>query len=81
MKNLSQRELRNDSGEILRQVVRGASFRVTNRGTPVAILAPIGTRIVDELTLREGTQRMEFPPAASRATSVAAALDELRGDR
>ena len=37
---ISQRELRNDSGEIMRRVERGESFSVTRNGTPVADLVP-----------------------------------------
>jgi prevent-host-death family protein len=37
---ISQRELRNDSGEIMRRVERGESFTVTRNGTPVADLVP-----------------------------------------
>lgn len=38
---ISQRELRNDSGEIMRRLDRGASFVVTRRGTPVGELTPL----------------------------------------
>lgn len=62
VKSISQRELRNDSGAVLRQVEQGATFRVTNRGTPVATLGPVDVSAADELTLREGTQVMTFPP-------------------
>ena len=37
---ISQRELRNDSGEIMRRVERGERFTVTRNGTPVADLVP-----------------------------------------
>jgi len=37
---ISQRELRNDSGVIMRRVERGESFTVTRNGTPVADLVP-----------------------------------------
>jgi prevent-host-death family protein len=38
---ITQRELRNDSGEILRRVEGGESFTVTKNGTPVAELVPL----------------------------------------
>jgi prevent-host-death family protein len=41
---LSQRELRNRSGEIMRALDRGERFVVTRRGVPVADLTPIGRR-------------------------------------
>lgn len=81
MKRISQREFRNDSAAVMRQVAQGSSFRVTNRGTPVAVLSPITERIVDELTVREGTGNMEFPPGAVVDDSTQNALAELRGDR
>jgi prevent-host-death family protein len=37
---ISQRELRNDSGEIMRRVERGERFTVTRNGTPIADLVP-----------------------------------------
>ena len=37
---LSQRELRNDSGAIMRRVQQGERFTVTRNGTPVADLVP-----------------------------------------
>lgn len=43
-RELTQRELRNNSGEIMRALDRGESFVVTRRGVPVAELRPIGRR-------------------------------------
>jgi prevent-host-death family protein len=37
---ISQRELRNDSGAIMRRVEQGESFTVTRNGTPIADLVP-----------------------------------------
>ena len=39
--HITQRELRNDSGEIMRRLVRGERFVVTRNGTPVAELSPL----------------------------------------
>ena len=38
---ISQRELRNDSGEIMRRLDQGESFVVTRNGVPVAELTPL----------------------------------------
>jgi prevent-host-death family protein len=38
---ISQRELRNDSGEIMRRVEAGEAFVVTRNGVPVGELVPI----------------------------------------
>lgn len=38
---ITQRELRNDSGEIMRRLDRGETFIVTRNGAPVAELTPM----------------------------------------
>jgi prevent-host-death family protein len=43
-REITQRELRNDSGEIMRELDRGESFVVTRNGAPVGELAPIHRR-------------------------------------
>jgi len=40
-REITQRELRNDSGEIMRQLDRGESFVVTRNGVPVGELTPL----------------------------------------
>lgn len=40
-KEVTQRELRNDSGEIMRALDSGESFIVTRRGVPVGELTPV----------------------------------------
>jgi prevent-host-death family protein len=40
-REISQRELRNESGEIMRRVNAGETFVVTSNGRPVAELAPL----------------------------------------
>lgn len=55
MKTISQRELRNRSGEIMRQLEAGATFVVTRHGVPVGELVPLRrTRFV----ARADAQRM-----------------------
>ena len=43
-RTITQRELRNESGDIMRQLDEGASFIVTRNGVPVAELAPMRRR-------------------------------------
>jgi len=38
---ITQRELRNESGEIMRRLDQGETFVVTRNGTPVGELAPL----------------------------------------
>lgn len=44
MREITQRQLRNDSGEIMRELDRGESFIVTRNGAPVGELRPIRRR-------------------------------------
>jgi prevent-host-death family protein len=41
---ISQRELRNDSGAIMRGVERGESYTITRNGTPIGRLIPLRRR-------------------------------------
>ncbi|MFY9820059.1 MAG: type II toxin-antitoxin system prevent-host-death family antitoxin [Thermoanaerobaculia bacterium] len=44
MKTIPQRELRNHSGEVLRQAESGEQFTITIEGRPVAVLGPVPRR-------------------------------------
>jgi prevent-host-death family protein len=44
MKTIAQRELRNQSGEVLRQAEAGQQFTITVDGRPVAVLGPYQKR-------------------------------------
>lgn len=59
---VSQRELRNDSGEILRAVAGGETVVVTRNGTPLAELRPLGRRTF--------VPRAELALAAARASGL-----------
>ena len=56
---ITQRELRNQSGDIMRRLDLGESFVVTRNGVPVGELTPL--------------RRLRFVPAASVAEMFAAA--------
>jgi antitoxin (DNA-binding transcriptional repressor) of toxin-antitoxin stability system len=43
-RRISQRELRNDSGRIMRDLDKGRSFVVTRNGVPVGELSPVRQR-------------------------------------
>lgn len=45
-RTITQRELRNDSGEIMRALDRGEEFVVTRNGVPVGELRPVRRRHV-----------------------------------
>ena len=61
-RELTQRELRNRSGEIMRALDRGESFIVTRRGVPVGELKPIARRrqFVNTAALMESWRKL--PP-------------------
>lgn len=59
--SISQRELRNDSGAIMRRVERGERFTVTRNGLPVADLVPHD---------RAAADRRRFLPVGELATGL-----------
>lgn len=67
---ITQRELRNDSGAIMRGVERGETYTITRNGTPIGRLIPL--------------RRRTFVPRAQVLAAFAAAPavdpDRLRGD-
>lgn len=81
MRTISQRELRNSSGEIVRGLGRGESYRLTSRGVVVGLVTPVTRTALDELTLREGDQDMTFSAGVRHQENTAEVLRELRGGR
>jgi prevent-host-death family protein len=65
-REITQRELRNDSGEIMRELDRGESFVVTRNGAPVGELSPV--------------RRRQFVPTATalKAFACSAPIDATR---
>ena len=58
MRSITQRELRNDSGAVLRDVQAGQTIVVTRSGTPVAELRPLPPhRFVPREALAEAASR------------------------
>lgn len=82
MESISQREMRNRSGEVLRAVAAGDSFTVTNDGVPVARLVPIARaekpRLARPARKKGGLSQLQ---RFSSEESVADILDDLRGER
>ena len=69
-REISQRELRNESGEIMRGLDRGEAFVVTRNGVPVGELTPL--------------RRRQFVSAEAAVAAFAGApaveLERLRAD-
>ena len=82
MKEISQRELRNDNAEVIRGVERGESYTVTKRGVPVARLSPL-TADSDLRCLRPARRPHAFQgiTRVEADAPTSATLDDLRGDR
>lgn len=60
-KTITQREMRNDSGAVLRAVEGGEEFTVTRNGTPVARIVPLkgpDRRFVSREQMAEGLAGM-----------------------
>lgn len=67
-RTISQRELRNDSGEIMRALDRGEDFVVTRNGVPVGELRPARRRFVSrDLLLEAFRTAPAIDPARFRA--------------
>jgi antitoxin (DNA-binding transcriptional repressor) of toxin-antitoxin stability system len=73
-REVSQRELRNDSGAIMRALDRGESFTITRNGVVVGELTPVGRRrIVSAQALLDMSSKL--PPID--AERLRADLDEV----
>ena len=81
---MSQREMRNNSGELLRRVAAGESVLITNSGVPAAVLIPVGadarSRLAASGRLRMGTglDLGSLPSPATAPTPTERLLDEDR---
>ena len=82
------RELRQNLSVWLRRVAAGETFEVTDRGRPVAVLAPVAgesstlRRLAAEGRLAHvgtGLAGLDLPPSGRR--SISDALEEQRGER
>lgn len=83
--SLSQRELRNESGRVLRAVSEGHSFVLTNSGVAVGRIVPLDapapTLPVTRPARREGGWRALAIARKTSEDGLTATLDDLRGDR
>jgi prevent-host-death family protein len=83
MESVSQREMRNNSGELLRRVAEGESVLITNGGVPAAVMVPAGsdtrTRLIAAGRLRAGTgldlEALPEPVQADRSSEDLLAED------
>lgn len=89
MPSIGIRELRQRASELLRMVQAGETFQVTDRGRPVAILAPLPDRgnleqlrAVGDVTFATSDLRDLPDPVrlADGAPTASETLSRLRGD-
>lgn len=82
---ITQRQLRNDSGAILRAVEAGETFIITNNGRPVAEIRPIPVDPYAGLRVTRARPGKRFadlrPEIGDPNVSGLDILLELRGDR
>lgn len=85
IESLSQRELRNESGRVLREVAEGRSFVLTNRGIAVGRIVPLDapapTLPIARPAKRVGGWASLQPQATEGDRPMAQILEELREDR
>lgn len=76
-REISQRELRNDSGSILRAVAAGEDFLVTRNGTPLAELRPLRRRrFVPRTELAKAIAQLTPLDATALRADVDAVVDQ-----
>lgn len=85
VESLSQRELRNESGKVLRAVSEGSSFVLTNNGVPVGRIVPLDAQApklrIARPAKRVGGWAALAPRRTSDDRSMDQVLDDLREDR
>jgi prevent-host-death family protein len=78
---INQRELRNQSAAVLREVEAGETIVVTRNGTPVAELRPIrARRFVLRATISAGAARAPRIDAARFRADLDAVIDQRLDD-
>lgn len=82
MTMINQRQLRNDSAEVMRRVEQGQTYTVTRRGVPVARLSPI-TGESELRCLQPARRRVVYSEATRVATAKPSEeiVAEIRDER
>lgn len=80
-RTITQRELRNQSAAVLREVEAGRTFVVTRNGTPVAELMPIRPRrFVPRVTIADAGGRAPRVDARQFRADLDAVIDQQFDD-
>ncbi len=82
-RTISQRELRNNSAQVLRDVEAGETFVITNNGKPVARLTPVVHRMGLPIAVPRNPNRKasDIEAVETGGPSIQEILDEMRTDR
>jgi prevent-host-death family protein len=67
MRTVTHREMRNQSGDILRHVAGGETIQVTNNGRVAALIVPPGTDPLADLVSRGQVRVARTPPSSLRS--------------
>lgn len=67
MRTITHREMRNQSGEILRRVADGETIQVTNHGEPAALIVPPDTDPLAGLLARGQVRPARRPVSSLRS--------------
>lgn len=67
VRTVTHRQMRNESGEILRHVANGEVVQVTNHGQVAALIVPPGTDTFTQLVSRGQVRLAGRPPASLRS--------------
>lgn len=79
-RNITQRELRNDSGTVLREVQAGQTLIVTRNGVPVAELRPVPPRrFVPRAVIADAARRAPRVDANRLRADLDALVDQGTG--
>jgi prevent-host-death family protein len=82
MREITQRELRNDNAQIIREVEQGETFVVTRHGVPVARVTPIATGAdLRRVRAAKPGRRMGDLTRIAPSRPTSEVLDDLRGER
>ena len=86
MREITHRQMRNESGEVLRRVAAGETILVTNNGLPAAVIGPptedVLARLAAQGQLRPAVESPASLRAITRGTSkltTAQILADARG--
>jgi prevent-host-death family protein len=66
VKEITHRQMRNDSAEVLRRVAEGETILITNNGLPAAVIGPPPTDALAQLSARGELREALASPASLR---------------